>query len=130
MTDKELREEVLKYWAACNTSTMPEEEQALRAWIKRNRLVLERHDFQVQVSFAKMNGFNHELIYRVFSEVGYLQGLTADNRAGLYILNFANACSQNAKTLAEMAKKSRPKELDLMPLWQDLVARTITGEAA
>ncbi len=102
------------------------EETALRDWLKANRERLAGHEPAEVAQLAVLCGFDLDVVCMTLVNFrDAMAGSHIDNRAALEAWRFDMTLEHIEETKREMAKV---KELDLMPMWQELVAHTITGE--
>ncbi len=106
---------------------MSDEEKELRAWIKkcaRANLFGDRDPREIAY-LALLNDFPRELVYSVLSCFrDAIEGSHVDSRAAFQFLHFSQAVATAHRMRDELTK---PKELDLSPLWLDVTAYQ-TGE--
>lgn len=102
-------------------------ETEIRAWLKKNRTTLLGRDASEVAHLAVLCGFDLSDVCMTLSNFeDAKRGSHIENRAAFQTWRLEMAIDDCNK----LKKKLEPRELDLMPLWADLVANTVTGVAA
>jgi hypothetical protein len=103
------------------------EEAELRNWLKSNRETLAGRDPFEVASLAITCGFDQDVVCRTLCNFqDAMAGSHLDNRVAFKAWLTDRAVEEVQKMRADL---ERVPELDLLPLWQELVAYTVTGEA-
>lgn len=98
----------------------------IRNWIQQNRKTLEGRTSDEVASLAVTCGFDISDVCLTLADFhDAMAGTNIDNRAAFQSWIFDRKVAEVTQMKRDLEKV---KELDLMPLWKELVANTVTGE--
>lgn len=104
----------------------PEESEFL-AWLRKNRSIFVDREYDAREIgwFAKANGFDMAMVYRILSHFNdALTGGHIDNRAGMLLYSFEETVKRVQAMRAEL--QPDPAKAITLEVWQDL-AREQSG---
>lgn len=105
---------------------MSEAETKVRKWLADFQHILTGHSIDAILFFAKLNDLDEAATMSVLSSFDLaMSGRHPESAARLNMFHFEQTVERVAKMRADLES---PKKLDLIPLWQELRANTVTGE--